>query len=107
MYCLYSLGPTVGSFLYSYGGFGLPYYVVGSFVTTVAFALLILIPKVDVKGEEERKDDKKEENVGKRSLNILDVIKVTRNSFDTMRLRIFFPESHFGFPFHRQHRDLF
>lgn len=46
MYFYQLSGPAVGSFLFTVGGFGLPFYIIGGMTTAVAFALLILIPKV-------------------------------------------------------------
>ena len=39
--------------IYEYGGFGLPFYVVGSVTIVVAVALMILIPKGTKKSEKE------------------------------------------------------
>ncbi len=36
----------MGSLLYSAGGFGLPFYVIGTFCIVLTIALLILIPNV-------------------------------------------------------------
>lgn len=40
----YSLGPAVGGILYDYGGFKLPFLLVGCIAFVLAFALLFLIP---------------------------------------------------------------
>ena len=37
----------MGSLLYTAGGFGLPFYVVGSVATGVALVLVAVLPKVD------------------------------------------------------------
>ncbi len=46
-------GPSVGSLFYSAGGFGLPFYAVGSIGVVLAAILLVIIP--DVRKEEDRK----------------------------------------------------
>ena len=55
--CAY-LGPMVGSFLYSVGGFSLPYYVVGGLTTGLSLVLLLVVPNInkDSKEEEEEKN---------------------------------------------------
>ena len=40
-------GPALGSFLYSIGGFGLPFFTVGGLAFAVATAMIFIIPKVD------------------------------------------------------------
>ena len=39
-------GPPLGSVLYEWAGFGVPYYVVGSLILTVTFSFVFLIPKM-------------------------------------------------------------
>ena len=52
------VGPVVGSFLYSVGGFSLPFYVIGGLTTGLSLALLFVVPNInkDSKEEEEEKD---------------------------------------------------
>ncbi len=62
----FSAGPVVGSVLYSAGGFGLPFYAIGSVATVVALILVALLPKVDGVGgggQEEEEEEEEEEKV--------------------------------------------
>ncbi len=52
---IFSSGPAVGSFLYSAGGFKLPFIVVGSIGVSVGVGVCFLIPDLrQVKGHHER-----------------------------------------------------
>ncbi len=48
-------GPVIGSLLYTWGGFGLPFYVIGSIALLVATYQIVVLPKVDGAEEEEEK----------------------------------------------------
>ncbi|TRY80723.1 hypothetical protein TCAL_12990 [Tigriopus californicus] len=58
----YMIGPVLGSLLYESGGFGLPFYIVGGIIIVLAFALLLIVPKVQpgtvVKSHESVDDSK-------------------------------------------------
>ncbi len=63
--------------LYSLGGFGMPFYVVGLVTTLVALTLLFLVPKnTEVSDEEARPIiDKEEVKTEGKSLSLIDVVK--------------------------------
>jgi len=73
-----NIGPVIGSTLYSAGGFGLPFWVIGSIAFIVGLYLIVALPKFhhkdapDVESEEllaEKVDSGK-------TLNIIDILKV-------------------------------
>ena len=65
------LGPVIGSVLYGVGGFGMPYWVVGSVGFLVATTLYFLVPTVNGGASESRpseksgRDDRKRYTTGK------------------------------------------
>jgi predicted MFS family arabinose efflux permease len=45
--CSLALGPALGSFLYSVGGFTVPFFVVGSVSLVISLCLWLVIPDAD------------------------------------------------------------
>ncbi len=67
----FDTGPSIGSLLYSVGGFGLPFFTIGSVGILLAVSLLLLVPKIvhtpstvgaKKVGKDDEVDDKKNEN---------------------------------------------
>ena len=65
-----TLGPALGSALYSVGGFLLPFLVVGIWCLLGAFGILFTIPNVKV-------DDQKDSNDNRKKLTLKDLAKVS------------------------------
>ena len=72
------IGPALGSFLYTVGGFTLPFFVVGSISLILGVCLCLVIPDIESNPIEEfnnnAKDDKEKKN--QENLSFLTVIKV-------------------------------
>jgi hypothetical protein len=65
----------IGSFLYIYGGFAIPFYIVGSIITFLAVSLICLLPQFPTNAE--RRDSKSHEGTEQRSnLKIVDILMV-------------------------------
>ena len=80
-------GPVVGSAFYSLGGFGLPFFVVGSLGVVIAAVLFYLVPVVpnELRDNENNKKNKigtgGEEEDEKPDLTVMDTIKVRHNLY--------------------------
>ncbi len=72
------IGPALGSFLYTIGGFTLPFFVVGSISLMLGVCLCLVIPDIGSNPIEEfnnnAKDDKEKKN--QENLSFLTIIKV-------------------------------
>ncbi len=73
----YLIGPALGSFLYTVGGFNLPFFVVGSVSLFLSFCLCLVIPNIEAykSDGESNTDNKWEKKVGKK-LTFLLIAKV-------------------------------
>jgi len=72
------LGPVVGSLLYSAGGFGMPFWIVGSVAAINAIYLIAALPKFiynDTSKEDSEDSESEMSNIGK-TLTFTHIIKV-------------------------------
>ena len=77
-------GPALGSVLYSAGGFGLPFYVLGSTILVLTFISLYLLKKVRTdensnSSESTREAASTERTIANSELKFGDVFKVKLN----------------------------
>ncbi|XP_059097397.1 MFS-type transporter SLC18B1-like [Tigriopus californicus] len=42
----YTIGPVLGSLLFEFGGFSLPFYIIGGIILFLAFDLLLIVPNI-------------------------------------------------------------
>ena len=85
-----SLGPSVGSFLYTAGGFGLPFYTVGSLGVILATFLLMLIPQIKEENMEKVETDNDESNDDRESETrmLMDDSQEARKPTMTLKLTV-------------------
>ena len=77
----FMVGPMIGSALYQYGGFTLPFYVIGGLTAVVAVVLIFLVPKIrngqQCEGDKGDGKNRQSSSVGSaKKLRLLDIIKV-------------------------------
>ena len=58
----YMAGPVIGSYLYLFGGFPLPFFITGMITVAIAFGLLFLLPKLGKDSDEEKQPIQPKEN---------------------------------------------
>jgi len=84
-----STGPALGSFLYTVGGFTLPFFTVGSISLFLSFCLCLVIPNVEAdQSDVDNNNGNKREKKVEKKLTFVSVIKVN-NVISNITINIF------------------